>query len=125
MSGDSVVSVVDDDESVRESLVGLLESMRMRVVAFASAEDFLASNMADKTACLILDIMLGEMSGIDLQAKLLADGRAPPIVFITATGDERIRQLVLSRGALACFGKPFDDVALLAAIESASAPRPS
>lgn len=116
----SLISIVDDDESIRESLVGLLDSMQMVSRAFASAEEFLASNAARTTACLLLDLTLGEMSGIDLQERLLADGNAPPIVFITATGDDRTRQLVLSRGALAYLPKPFHEDELLHAIALAT-----
>jgi FixJ family two-component response regulator len=124
MSEHAVISIVDDDESIRESLLGLLESLRMAARAYASAEEFLASNAAASTACLLLDMTLGEMSGIDLQARLLADGQAPPIVFITATGDERTRQLVLARGALAYLRKPFPEHELLQAIELATHRRP-
>jgi FixJ family two-component response regulator len=119
MSTVPLVTIVDDDESVRESLVCFLESMRMRVAAFASAEAFLASDARATTACLLLDFTLTGMSGRELQQALLRDERPPAIIFITAVGDEHFRTLVLARGAIACLQKPFDDSVLLTAIDRA------
>jgi FixJ family two-component response regulator len=119
MSPNPVVCVVDDDESVRESLVGLLGSVQIEAVAFARAEEFLSSNIAARTSCLILDIRLETMGGLELQQRLLESGDAPPIVFITATGDERSRRLALGRGALAYLNKPFDEEQLLVLVELA------
>jgi FixJ family two-component response regulator len=119
MSPGRLVSIVDDDESVREGLESLLKSMQMQVVAFASAEAFLASEARLTTACLLLDFMLTGMSGRELQQQLLLDERPPAIIFITAAADEQFKKLVLSRGAIACLEKPFDEAALLSAIQRA------
>ena len=119
MSTRRLVSVVDDDESVRESLELFLVSMRMPVAVFASAEAFLASEARTTTACLLLDFSLTGMTGGQLQQVLLLDERPPPIIFITATGDEQLEKLVLARGAIACLTKPFDEAALLSALDSA------
>jgi FixJ family two-component response regulator len=116
MSDERAVSVVDDDESVRESLVGLLRSLHVAVQSFSSAEEFLAANAAARTECLILDVSLGGMDGTELQRILLESGSAPPIVVITARDDARVRQLVLSRGAVAYLLKPFEEAALLDAM---------
>jgi FixJ family two-component response regulator len=114
-----LVSVVDDSESVRESLPDLLQQIGFTVQAFASAEEFLASNAADETNCLILDVGLPGMSGPDLQQELTRLGRAIPIVFITAQGDKSLRPRLLAAGAVACLFKPFSDTALVEAVEAA------
>jgi FixJ family two-component response regulator len=119
MSNGRLVSIVDDDESVREGLEALLMSMQMQVAAFASAEAFLASEARSTTACVLLDFMLTGMSGRDLQQELLLGERPPAIIFITAAGDEQFRKLVLSRGAIACLQKPFDEALLVSAIRRA------
>jgi FixJ family two-component response regulator len=115
----AVVAVVDDDESVRESLPDLLRELGFAARAFSSAEEFLASNSLGLTQCLILDIAMPGMSGPDLQRELTHRGRHIPIVFITAHGEEAVRQLVLKQGAAACLLKPFSDTALLHALNAA------
>jgi FixJ family two-component response regulator len=114
-----LVSVVDDDESVRESLPDLLKELGFAVQAFSSAEEFLASDYVDQTRCLILDIAMPGMSGPDLQLELTRRGRNIPVVFITAHGDENVRLRVLKQGAPECLLKPFSDTALLAALTTA------
>ena len=114
-----LVSVVDDSESVRESLPDLLEQAGFAVQAFASAEAFLDSAAPDDTSCLILDVGLPGMSGPDLMQELIRRGKTMPIVFITAQGDKSLRPRLLSQGAVACLFKPFSDTALLDAIETA------
>jgi FixJ family two-component response regulator len=114
-----MLSVVDDSESVRESLPDLLEQYGFGVRAFASAEEFLESDAADGTSCLILDVGLPGMSGPDLQQELNRLGKAIPIVFITAQGDTSLRPRLLARGAVACLLKPFTDDALFDAIGTA------
>lgn len=114
-----MLSVVDDSESVRESLPDLLEQSGFDVQAFASAEEFLESDAADRTSCLILDVGLPGMSGPDLQQELNRLGKAIPIVFITAQGDTSLRPRLLARGAVACLLKPFTDNALFDAIGAA------
>ncbi len=115
----SLVSVVDDDESVRESLPDLLREVGFEAIAFSSAEEFLASDCVDQTRCLILDIAMPGMSGHDLQQELTRRRQKIPIVFITATGDETVRPLVLARGAVECLFKPFSETALLRALNAA------
>jgi FixJ family two-component response regulator len=118
MSKRPLVSVVDDSESVRESLPDLLEQAGFAVQAFASAEAFLDS-APDDTSCLILDVGLPGMSGPDLMQELVRRGKAIPIVFITAQGDKSLRPRLLRQGAVACLFKPFSDTALIDAVETA------
>ncbi len=114
----SLVTVVDDDESVRESLPDMLKELGFAVEAFASAEEFLASDCIDKTKCLILDIAMPGMSGPDLQRELTRRRQEIPIVFITAHADETIRPRVLAQGAVECLFKPFSETELLEAIHA-------
>jgi FixJ family two-component response regulator len=115
----SLVSVVDDDESVRESLPDLLRELGFAVQAFSSAEEFLASDCVDKTRCLILDIAMPGMSGPELQRELTRRRQEIPIVFITAHADETVRPRMLERGAVECLFKPFSETALLDALHVA------
>jgi FixJ family two-component response regulator len=119
----SLVSVVDDDESVRESLPDLLRQLGFAAEAFSSAEEFLASRVVNETSCLILDIAMPGMSGPDLQQELTRRRHKIPIVFITALGDKTLRPSLLSRGAVECLFKPFSETALLDAV-TASLPAP-
>src|SRR5262245_13583782 len=119
MSTRPLVSVVDDSESVRESLPDLLDQAGFAVQAFASAEAFLDSAAPNNTNCLILDVGLPGMSGPDLMQELTRRGKAIPIVFITAQGDKSLRPRLLGQGAVACLFKPFSDTALLDAVETA------
>jgi FixJ family two-component response regulator len=114
-----LVSVVDDDESVRESLPDLLRSFGLDAQPFASAEEFLASESLKHTGCLILDIAMPGMSGLDLQQELARQERNIPIVFITARSVDRVRPQVLKRGAVACLFKPFSETAILEAVNTA------
>jgi FixJ family two-component response regulator len=113
------ISVVDDDESVRESLQGLLKSVGFGVSSFNSAEAFLESESIPSTECLILDLRMPGMSGIDLQRELMGRDLRIPIIFVTAHYDATIRSQVLAEGALACLRKPFAEKELLDAVESA------
>jgi FixJ family two-component response regulator len=115
----SLVSVVDDDETMRESLPDLLRQFGFASQAFSSAEAFLASEAVSETGCLILDIAMPGMSGPDLQQELIRRRRAIPIVFITAQGDERVRPRLLADGAVECLFKPFSEAALLDALNAA------
>ena len=115
----SLVSVVDDDESIRESLPDLLEQLGFAVEAFASAEEFLESDRLIQTRCLILDIAMPGMSGPDLQRELTLRGHRIPIVFITANDDRNVRPHLLQQGAVECLFKPFSDAALLEAVNAA------
>lgn len=114
-----LVAVVDDDESVRESLPDLLREFGFAVKAFASAEAFLASGHIGATRCLILDIAMPGMSGPDLQQALQQRGYAIPIIFITARDDTTDRSKLLQRGAVDCLPKPFSEAALLRALSAA------
>ena len=114
-----LVSIVDDDESVREALYGLLRSAGFAVNAFASAEEFLSSGESRTADCLVLDVRMPGMSGIELHRQLAADHSEIPVIFITAHGDEGMRAQALRRGAGAVLIKPFSDEALLNAIHAA------
>jgi FixJ family two-component response regulator len=111
--------VVDDDESVRESLPDLLREFGFAARAFSSAQEFLSSDCVDETGCLILDVAMPGMSGPELQLELKRRGKQIPIIFITARRDETIRAHVLKQGAAGFLLKPFSDAALLAAIQTA------
>ena len=119
MGKGALVSVVDDDESVRESLPDLLRECGFAVEAFASAEAFLVSECVGQTQCLLLDIAMPGMSGLELQRELTQRRHAIPIVFITAHGDETDRPRLLAQGAVACLFKPFSEAALLEALHTA------
>ena len=114
-----LVSVIDDDESVRESLPHLLKGFGFTVRAFSSAEEYLASDLTSQSRCLILDITMPGMSGPDLLEELKRLGVETPVVFITAQKDEELRSQVLEQGAIACLFKPFSGAALRAAIDAA------
>jgi FixJ family two-component response regulator len=115
----SLVSVVDDDESMRESLPDLLTELGFAARAFSSAEEFLASDCIVETKCLILDVAMPGMSGPDLQLELKHRRYSIPIVFVTAHRDETIRPRLLEQGAVECLFKPFSETALLEALNAA------
>ena len=115
----SLVAVVDDDESVRESLPDLLRECGFDVQAFTSAEEFLASDSVEQTRALLLDIAMPGMSGPDLQQELTRRRQAIPIVFITAYGEASVLPRLLARGAAQCLVKPFSEAALLDAVSAA------
>lgn len=114
-----LVSVVDDDESVRESLPDLLREFGFDASSFSSAEEFLASDILGKTKCLILDIAMPGMSGLDLQRELRRRRESIPIIFITAQKDDVSREQAFKQGAVQVLYKPFSDTALLDALNSA------
>jgi FixJ family two-component response regulator len=115
----SLVSVVDDDESVRESLPDLLRELGFAAEAFSSADAFLTSAVVSETCCLLLDVAMPGMSGPELQQELIRRQQDIPIVFITANGDKTIRARLLAQGAVECLFKPFSDAALLDALDAA------
>jgi FixJ family two-component response regulator len=118
-----VISIVDDDFSVRRALSRLVRLAGYAVESFASAPEFLASAPGGRTACLVLDIHLnGGMSGFDLQERLVADGVTIPTIFITAHGDARTRERVKQSGVAGILSKPFGDQALLDLIRRATCP---
>ena len=115
----SLVVVIDDDESVRESLPDLLRQCGFAVRTFASAEEFLASECIESTRCLILDIAMPRMSGPDLQRELQQRRQETPIIFITADRNEALRKRLLKRGAVACLFKPIGIADLLTSLKIA------
>jgi FixJ family two-component response regulator len=114
-----VVAVVDDDDLTRSALQGLLQAAGLWVQAFASAEEFLNSGQQQQTACLITDIRMPGMSGLELQAKLNGERCRIPIIFVTAHGDEEMRMQALRAGAVEFMPKPFDSRALLESVREA------
>jgi FixJ family two-component response regulator len=114
-----LVSVVDDDDSVRESLPKLLRQLGYATQAFISAKEFLDSAWVGETRCLILDIALPDMSGPDLQRELEHRGHRIPIIFITGVEDQTVRHHLLSRGAVECLFKPFSETDLIKALDAA------
>lgn len=115
----ALVALVDDDESIRESLPDLLNELGFRTRAFASAEEFLASGSLDQTKCLILDVVMPGMTGLDLQQQLNDRERKIPIIFITAQKDREVRDRAFEQGAVSFLFKPFSDTALLEALNKA------
>ncbi len=113
------ISIVDDDGSVRESLSSLTRSVGFAVAVYASAEEFLRSDDIDNTDCLVLDVWMPGMNGLELQRELGATHRQIPIVFLTAHSDEEARQRALKAGAVDYLFKPFSEKALLNAINAA------
>jgi FixJ family two-component response regulator len=113
------IAVVDDDESIRESLPDLIRVFGHEAEAFSSAEEFLSSKRINQTKCMVLDIAMPGRSGIELQRELAHQGRKIPIVFITAHGDEQTCQRLRQGGAVECLLKPFTDTALLDALNAA------
>src|SRR5882672_5184412 len=114
-----LVAIVDDDDLMRSALQGLLKAVGWPARAFASAEEFLTSGQQHETACLIADIRMPGMSGLELQAKLNAEHCRIPTIFITAHGDARMRMQALRAGAVEFLAKPFDDEALLESVRAA------
>jgi FixJ family two-component response regulator len=114
-----MVVVVDDDESFRAALERLLRSAGFPVRSFASAEDFLKSSKQLEAGCLIADIRMPGMSGLDLQAKLNADHCPIPTIFMSGHGDEKMRLQAMRGGAVKFLAKPFDDAILLESVRTA------
>jgi FixJ family two-component response regulator len=114
-----LVAIVDDDDSMRDALQGLLKAVGLPAQAFASAEEFLKSGQHRQTACLITDIRMPGMSGLELQAQLNAEHCRIPTIFITAHGDAKLRMQALRAGAVEFLAKPFDDEALLESVRGA------
>jgi FixJ family two-component response regulator len=114
-----LVAIVDDDESVQRALEDLIESDGLSALCFSSAEQFMESEARGKAACLIADIRMPGMSGLELQAKLKAERCRIPVIFITAHGDAGIRTLAMREGAVELLSKPFDDAVLLGIVHAA------
>lgn len=118
-----LIAVVDDDESVRESLPDLLSELGYDSRAFSSAEEFLDTEPSSGTHCLILDVSMPGMSGPELQRELVRLGVVIPTIFITAHADDTVRPALIEQGAVDCLFKPFTEAALLDAINVALGPR--
>jgi FixJ family two-component response regulator len=108
-----VISIIDDDASVRVATNRLVRSLGYIARTFASAEEFLASSQANDTSCMIADVQMPGMSGIELQSHLLAQGCRVPIIFITAFPEESARTKALNAGAVCFLTKPFDGPTLV------------
>lgn len=119
MSKIPAISIIDDDGSVRAAISNLVRSLGYIVHAFASAEEFLLSNELNGTSCVIADVQMGKMSGIELQAHLLAQGHRIPFIFITAFSVESVRATALKAGATCFLTKPFDGDTLIECLDAA------
>jgi FixJ family two-component response regulator len=116
----ALIAIVDDDQSVQRALQDLVESGGLPTVCFGSAEEFLESGVQNSAACLIADVRMPGISGIDLQARLKADRCRIPIIFITAHGDAKMRIRAMRDGAVEFLTKPFDDAVLLETVHAAA-----
>jgi FixJ family two-component response regulator len=114
-----LIAIVDDDESVQSALQDLMEAVGLTARGFGSAEEFLESGQEHNTACLIADIRMPGMSGLELQAKLNAERCRIPIIFITAHGDAKMRMQAMCEGAVEFLTKPFDEEVLLETVRAA------
>ena len=114
-----MIAIIDDSESIQDSLRDLIESGGFEAQCFRSAKAFLESDLHRKAACLIVDIRMPKMSGLQLQARLKEEGSNVPIIFITAHGDARARIQAMRQGAVEFFAKPFDHQLLLRRIRTA------
>ena len=114
-----LVAIVDDDESVRNAVHGVLRSVGLKTQTFTSAEDFLESGQQTETGCLITDVQMPGMTGLDLQARLVGEKQGIPIIFLTAYGTPRMRAQAMRAGAVALLGKPFNDEVLLETVRGA------
>ena len=115
------ISIIDDDEFVRSSVRSLVRSLGLGACTFASAEEFLQSQHVDDTFCVITDLQMPGLSGIELQRLLLAQGRRIPIIFVTAFPEDRIRAQAMASGALGFLSKPFECQALVNLLDKALA----
>jgi FixJ family two-component response regulator len=116
-----VISIIDDDQSVRDATTCLIRSLGYVAAAFASAEDFLRSEHVDDTAVLITDVQMPGLNGLELQERLLETGRSVPVIFITAFPEEKIRSRALAAGACGFLKKPFDEQSLIGCLDRALA----
>ncbi len=119
MAKQRVISIIDDDASVREATARLVRSLGYRTATFSSAEDYLQSDRLRDSSCLITDLHMPGMGGADLQDRLIADGRRTPIIFMTAYFEEKVRDRVLNAGAAGFLRKPFAEETLVACLEQA------
>jgi FixJ family two-component response regulator len=114
-----MISIIDDDPSVRQATDGLVRSLGYRAATFACAEDYLQSDRMNETSCVIADVQMPGLSGVELQSVLIARGNRTPMIFVTAFPEERIRKQVLEAGAIGFLGKPLDEERLIEHLETA------
>ncbi len=114
-----LIAIIDDDEAMQDSLRDLMEAAGLAARCFGSAEEFLKSDLHGKAACLIVDIRMPRMSGLELQAMMKEEGCNVPIIFITAHGDARMRIQAMRQGAVEFLAKPFDHRLLLKRVRTA------
>jgi FixJ family two-component response regulator len=117
--GSKLIAIVDDDEAMQDSLRDLMEAAGLAAQSFGSAEEFLRSDVHRKAACLIVDVRMPKMSGLELQARLKEEECNVPIIFITAHGDTKMRIQAMRQGAVEFFSKPFDHQLLLKRVRAA------
>jgi FixJ family two-component response regulator len=122
MMDSPVISIIDDDPSVRKATDGLVRSLGYRSLTFASAEDFLESDRIEDTSCVITDVQMPGLSGVELQHVLIARGARMPMIFITAFPEDRIRRSVLEAGAIGFLSKPFEEAVLIEHLQAALGP---
>jgi len=115
----ATISVVDDDCIVREAIGDLVQSLGYEVATFESAEHFLQSGYVAETSCLITDLQMPGLTGIELQSQLVAEGHHMPVIFVTAFPEEKFRRRAMDAGAVGFLSKPFDDEALISCVETA------
>ncbi|MBU1375027.1 MAG: response regulator [Alphaproteobacteria bacterium] len=118
---DPLISVVEDDESLRQAVVGLVRSLGYRVAAYANAEDFLAADGGRASDCVITDIQMPGLSGIDLKLRLIADGVRTPVIMVTARAEPALHQKAMASGACCLLRKPFTAEALIECLDQALA----
>ena len=114
-----LISIVDDDESVREATKGLVRSLGYHAATFASAEEFLSSGRVGDTSCLITDVQMPGLSGVELQRQLIDQGLPMPTIFVTAFPDDRTRSRVLRAGAIGYLSKPYSEESLIQCLDTA------
>jgi FixJ family two-component response regulator len=114
-----MISIIDDDRIVRESTADLISSLGHEALIFGSGEQFLASGCVKDTACIITDVHMPGLNGLDLQSRLLAEGHRTPVIFITAYPKHSARSRALTAGAVAFLSKPFEASALISSLETA------
>jgi FixJ family two-component response regulator len=119
LSKPPIISIIDDDLSVRQATDGLVRSLGYRAATFASAEDYLQSDRMNETSCVTADVQMPGLSGVELQSLLIARGHRTPMIFITAFPEEKVRRRVLEAGAIGFLSKPFDEELLIEYLETA------
>ena len=119
MRSTPLISIVDDDESVRDATEGLINSLGYPAATFASAEEFLNSDRVNDTTCLITDVQMPGLSGVELQRRLIDQGRPKPTIFVTAFPDDRTRNRVLNAGAIGYLSKPYSEESLIECLDTA------